>query len=116
MGGRGSDLLAGGDGDDLLISRSDSGEQRIGQLVLGNPTRPDPDNEVNYDRLKLKGWEGQPLVGDDVLTGGAGRDTFLISPQLNAKLDIIDKHDKDDGTLDGIVTSSDLIRQLADLL
>jgi len=99
IGGRGSDLLDGGDGDDLLISRSDSGEQRIGQLVLGNPTRPDPDNEVNYDRLKLKGWEGQPLVGDDVMTGGGGRDTFLISPQINAKLGIIEEHVRDDGTI-----------------
>ena len=84
-GGRGSDLLLGGDGDDLLVSRSDVGEQRIGQLATGNPTREDPDNEVNPDRQKLYGWEDQPLVGDDIMVGGAGRDTFLFNPQINAK-------------------------------
>lgn len=99
-GGRGSDLLIGGEGDDLLISRSDAGEQRIGQLALGDPTRPDPDNEVNPERQKLAGWEGQPLVGDDVLIGGPGRDTFYFNPQLNAKRDIILKHVNDDRTID----------------
>ncbi|MEM8756060.1 MAG: LamG-like jellyroll fold domain-containing protein, partial [Pseudomonadota bacterium] len=41
-GGRGSDLLMGGDGHDLLRSTSDAGEQRAGQLVLGEPSRPFP--------------------------------------------------------------------------
>lgn len=98
-GGRGSDLISGGAGDDLLISRSDAGEQRIGQLAIGEPTRPDPDNEVNEARQKLKGWEYQPLVSDDVMIGGEGNDTFLIAPQINAKLDIIQKHVKSDGTI-----------------
>ncbi|MEO0435731.1 MAG: LamG-like jellyroll fold domain-containing protein, partial [Pseudomonadota bacterium] len=49
-GGRGSDLLLGGDGDDVLISRSDGGEQRIGQVAIGQPSRPDPDGEVNPNR------------------------------------------------------------------
>lgn len=99
-GGRGSDLLLGGDGDDLLVSRSDSGEQRIGQLVIGEPTREDPDNEVNPARQKLYGWEDQPLVGDDIMVGGAGRDTFLFNPQINAKRDIILEHVEDDRTID----------------
>jgi len=99
-GGRGSDLLLGGDGDDLLISRSDAGEQRIGQLALDEVTRPDPDGEVNPERQKLFGWEGQPLVGDDVLVGGAGRDTFYFNPQINAKRDIILEHVNDDRTID----------------
>ena len=98
-GGRGSDLISGGAGNDLLISRSDAGEQRIGQLALGDPTRPDPDHEVNAERQKLKGWEYQPLVADDIMIGGEGNDTFLIAPQINAKLDIIRKHVKSDGTI-----------------
>lgn len=99
-GGRGSDILFGGAGDDLLIARSDGGEQRIGQLALGTPTRPDaPGGEVNQDRQKLAGYEDQPLISDDILFGGEGRDTFLISPLINGKLDIIEKHTRSDGTI-----------------
>jgi hypothetical protein len=99
-GGRGSDLLLGGAGNDLLVSRSDAGEQRIGQLAIGEPTRGDPDNEVNRERQKLYGWEDQPLLADDILVGGEGRDTFLFNPQINAKRDIILKHVNSDRTID----------------
>ncbi|NNE78819.1 MAG: hypothetical protein HKN18_00970 [Silicimonas sp.] len=98
-GGYGSDLLEGGDGDDLLIARSDAGEQRIGQLAIDRPTREDPDGEVDDVLQKLSAYAHEPLVGDDILIGGAGSDTFLISPQIDAKLDIIQKHVKDDGTI-----------------
>ena len=99
-GGRGSDLLLGGDGDDVLISHSDAGEQRIGQVAIGQPTRPDPDNEVNPERQKLYGWEDQPLIADDILVGGDGADTFLFNPQINGKRDIILQHVNDDRTID----------------
>ncbi|MEL7045096.1 MAG: LamG-like jellyroll fold domain-containing protein, partial [Pseudomonadota bacterium] len=99
-GGRGADLLLGGAGDDVLISHSDAGEQRIGQLAIGDPTRPDPDNEVNPERQKLYGWEDQPLIADDILVGGEGADTFLFNPQINGKRDIILEHVNDDRTID----------------
>ena len=98
-GGRGSDLLIGGAGDDLLLMRADAGEQRIGQLAIGKPTRGDPDGEVNQERQKLAGWESMPVVGDDIAFGGAGADTFRVEPLLNAKADIIAKHVNPDGTI-----------------
>lgn len=98
-GGRGSDLLEGGAGNDLLIARSDAGEQKIGQYAIDLPTRGDPDNEVDPALQKLAVYANQPLVGDDVLIGGEGEDTFLIAPQINAKLDIIEQHIRSDGTI-----------------
>lgn len=98
-GGRGSDFLSGGAGNDLLVSYSDGGEQRIGQLAIDEPTREDPDGEVNEALQKLYGYEGQPLISDDFLLGGDGEDTFLFIPQINAKLDIIQQHVKPDGSI-----------------
>ncbi|MEM7778003.1 MAG: hypothetical protein AAF732_20625, partial [Pseudomonadota bacterium] len=98
-GGRGSDVIDGGEGNDTLISRSDAGVSKIGQLAIGMPTRGDPDGEVNQELQMLKGYENQPMHADDVLIGGAGEDTFLIEPLLNAKQDIIEKHVKSDGSI-----------------
>ncbi|MEL7343900.1 MAG: LamG-like jellyroll fold domain-containing protein, partial [Pseudomonadota bacterium] len=98
-GGRGSDVVNGGAGNDTLIARSDAGEQVIGQNAIGMPTRGDPDGEVNEALNKLYGYEDQPLHADDVLIGGEGEDTFLISPQINGKKEIIEEHVRTDGTI-----------------
>ncbi|MEM8882274.1 MAG: LamG-like jellyroll fold domain-containing protein, partial [Pseudomonadota bacterium] len=98
-GGRGSDIMIGGAGDDILISDSDAGEQRIGQLAIGDPTRPDPDGEVDPITQKLAIYNDQPLHADDVMVGGEGNDVFLLKSQINAKLDIIQQHVRDDGSI-----------------
>ena len=97
-GGFGSDLLLGGDGNDLIVMRSDAGEQRIAQRYVIPETRP-TGPYVNPDADKLFGYEDQPIIGDDIAVGGAGRDTFLIAPQLNGILPVLEKHTQSDGTI-----------------
>ncbi|SMX24119.1 LamG-like jellyroll fold domain-containing protein [Boseongicola aestuarii] len=98
-GGRGNDLLEGGSGDDVLISGGDAGEQRAGQLVLDDPSRPDG-NSIDYEYLKLVDWIDQEIEADDVLIGGEGRDTFQFETYINGKKDIILEHVNDDRTID----------------
>ncbi|MEO1205702.1 MAG: LamG-like jellyroll fold domain-containing protein [Pseudomonadota bacterium] len=94
-GGRGSDLLIGGDGDDALVAASDAGEPEIGQEVnAGN----DPDGEVNAATNTI--YPDQPFVADDILIGGAGADTFIMTPLLNAKEDILRRNADQDGNID----------------
>ncbi len=94
-GGRGSDLLIGGDGDDALVAASDAGEPEIGQAVnAGN----DPDGEVNPQTNTI--YPNQPFVADDILIGGAGADTFIMTPLLNAKEEILRRNADADGNID----------------
>tara|TARA_B100001989_G_scaffold212112_1_gene161707 strand:- start:312 stop:4052 length:3741 start_codon:yes stop_codon:yes gene_type:complete len=93
-GGRGSDLMIGGAGNDTLIADSDAGEPVIGQTYDPTAGRND---EINPLTNTL--YPDQPFVADDVMVGGSGADTFLIKPQINAKLDIILKHTGSDGRI-----------------
>ena len=117
MGGYGDDRMEGGDGNDVLDGGRGSdlpdrrcgrrladrafgcGEQRIGQLAIGGTDTGRPGWRGRCGRQKLSAYLDQPLVGDDILVGGEGRDTFLIAPQLNGKLDIIEQHIRSDGTI-----------------
>lgn len=81
--GRGSQVLYGGDSDDVLIAYGDAGE-------------PEPAQDANgivYDFDAV----GSP---DDLLIGGGGADTFLFMPLLNAKQDILERNRGDNGEID----------------
>ena len=82
-GGMGSDTLRGGKGNDLLISRSDAGEPEIGQET--DATKVYPDQIITET--------------DDTLIGGKGADTFRFEILLNAKVEIMEKHADDTGTI-----------------
>lgn len=92
-GGHGEDVLIGGDGDDLLITRADGREPDV---------YPDPDRDEGdpYDELTNgKLYPDQPIPADDILTGGAGADTFYVQTLINAKQRFIEEHTNDDGTI-----------------
>lgn len=93
-GGRGSDLMIGGAGNDTLIADSDAGEPVVGQTYDPTAGR---NGEINPLTNTL--YANQPFVADDIMVGGSGADTFLIKPQINAKLDIILKHTDADGRI-----------------
>ena len=67
-GGHGQDRLSGGDGDgdDLLISRADARQPKVG--YDRNRDEGDPLGELTDGKL----YPDQPIPGNDGMTGGAG--------------------------------------------
>ncbi len=94
-GGHGEDVLFGGDGNDILISRSDAREPDIADVPGRDES--DPDGELDPTTGKL--YPDQPIPGDDILVGGAGGDTFVFNPLINAKKRFIEKHTMDNGMI-----------------
>ena len=93
-GGHGSDTLIGSDHNDLLVSRADGREPKIAQEWDASD---DPLNEL--DPISNTYYPGQPIEGDDTLTGGGGADLFYFQTLINAKERIILEHVRSDGTI-----------------
>ncbi|MGR8949807.1 MAG: hypothetical protein ACU84Q_17325, partial [Gammaproteobacteria bacterium] len=113
-GGRGWDLLLGGDGADLLVRRPDLGEQRIGQLATGNLTPQDPENEVKFRRQKIYGWKYQAVVGDDIMRNGRREGSFIFESREVAPVGLDSIKDFRSGE-DRFYCSDDINLQLAEL-
>ncbi|KMW57776.1 Alkaline phosphatase [Candidatus Rhodobacter oscarellae] len=86
-GGHGEDNLSGGAGNDLIISRSDAREPYVGQPV--------PAGTPNGGQV----YPGQPIPGNDVMSGGAGADIFYFQTLINAREEFIREHTNNDGTI-----------------
>jgi RTX calcium-binding nonapeptide repeat (4 copies) len=86
VGGFGADHMEGGAGNDVLLSRSDAGEMVAAQ----------------DGKTQIFASESAAFVhnANDVLTGGAGADTFRFEGLVNAKDEIVAKHVNADGTID----------------
>ncbi|MBE1285987.1 MAG: hypothetical protein GJ676_21920, partial [Rhodobacteraceae bacterium] len=92
-GGHGEDVLKGGNGNDLLISRADG---REGAIAF-DPDRDEGDPLKELTNGKL--YPDQPIPADDLLIGGSGADIFYFQTLINAKERYIEKHTRDDGTI-----------------
>jgi Ca2+-binding RTX toxin-like protein len=86
VGGFGADRMEGGNGNDVLLSRSDAGEMVAAQ-----------DGKTQIFASETAAFAGKT---HDVLTGGAGADTFRFEGLVNAKDEIVAKHVNADGTID----------------
>ncbi|MEM7428907.1 MAG: hypothetical protein AAF441_22700, partial [Pseudomonadota bacterium] len=82
--GEGAQMVDAGAGRDKITSYSDGGEPAPAQLGgEGGTVNPPID----------------PALAADILAGGQGADTFTFNFLLNAKQEILDKHTRDDGSV-----------------
>ena len=82
--GEGAQQVNAGGGNDIIYSFSDGGEPDPAQTdgAAGRVTAAVPSN-----------------LSNDVIAGGQGKDTFAFRLLLDAKQEILDKHTRDDGSV-----------------
>ena len=92
----GKDRLFGGDGDDTLVSISDSNVPAENLAIGANV-----DDGDDLEKLKFteEFYNPDGLAADDKLGGGAGADTFKFDLLINAKQSIYEQHIQDDGSI-----------------
>ncbi|MBT9317876.1 calcium-binding protein [Leptothoe spongobia] len=92
----GRDLMFGGDGDDVLVSVSDSNIPRENPKIAANV---DDGNDVDKLVFRKKFYNPKGLQANDRMTGGAGSDTFKFELLINAPEDIYKKHTRKNGSI-----------------
>ena len=92
----GKDRLVGGDGDDTLVSISDSNVPAENLAIGANVDDGDDIEKLEFVR---KYYNPDDLKANDKLTGGAGADTFKFDLLINAKQSIYEQHIQDDGSI-----------------
>lgn len=90
----GADVLDGGEGNDILESRSDAGEPIPAQGIAARGTlQGDEDAEGRVHGYFL------PTQTNDTLTGGDGADLFYFRGDIDARLNIVEKHTRASGVI-----------------
>lgn len=98
----GSQTIFAGDGDDVIVLGADDGE-------------PEPAQEGDKQGNSYAEPEDFPVETDestDLAYGGKGADTFIVSPMIDAKIEIIEQHRDDttgevDWTMNGVAGEND---------
>ena len=89
----GDDKLTGGDGNDRLISISDSSIPRENANIPAGVDDGDDLKKLDFSNELINPYN---TASKDILTGGSGADTFEWNLLINASKDIVDKHTDDD--------------------
>ncbi len=75
----------------------DAGAGRDSIRIYSDAGEPDPAQTDGADGRVNPAVD--PATTDDVISGGQGKDTFTFNMLLNAKEEILEKHTRDDGTV-----------------
>ena len=89
----GNDRLKGSDGDDRLISISDSSIPSENTNIPPGVEDGDDLDKLDFSNELINPYD---MASKDILTGGSGADTFEWNLLINASKEIVQKHTNDD--------------------